>query len=72
MTRPIEKRIEKLEGVHNPRTIIIVANTQAAFDRQVDARIARGELKVEDRARCIQFITGVPRADDPTGPGTSV
>ena len=52
--RPIERRIEKLEATDNPKKILIWGNTQADFDREVDARIASGELTEEDRARCIR------------------
>jgi len=54
MTRPIERRIEKLETTHNPKEILIWGSTQADFDRKIDAMIASGELTEEDRVRCIR------------------
>jgi len=54
MTRPIERRIEKLEATDNPKKILVWGNTQEDFDREVDARIASGELTEEDRSRCIR------------------
>ena len=54
MTRPIERRIEKLEATGNPKKIFIWGDTQADFEREVDARIACGKLTEEDRARCIR------------------
>jgi len=54
MTRPIERRIEKLEATHNPKKILIWGDTQADFEREVDARIASGILTEKDRARCVR------------------
>jgi hypothetical protein len=55
MKQPIERRIEKLEAIHNPKKILIWGDTQADFEREVDARIARGILTEEDRAWCIRM-----------------